>query len=85
MSHILQLAKAAGVRLQAEFRSTPRNRMMLVTYKFAGFHEVAKRGELSIFEHQLDDVQSFPPYVEVEVGDDAMVGAARGAACGTRP
>jgi FkbH-like protein len=85
MSHILQLAQAAGVRLQAEFRSTPRNRMMLVTYKFAGFHEVAKCGELSIFEHQLDDVQSFPPYVEVDVGGDAIVGAARGAACGTRP
>jgi len=85
VSHILQLAKAAGVGLQAEFRSTPRNRMMLVTYKFAGFHEVAKRGELSIFEHRLDDVQSFPPYVEVELGGDAAVGAARGAACGTRP
>jgi FkbH-like protein len=83
LSHILQLAKAAGVRLQAEFRSTPRNRMMLVTYKFAGFHEV-EHGELSIFEHRLDNVQAFPPYVEVEVGGHGGGGdgsTARVAAC----
>ena len=68
ISHILQLAKAAGVRLQAEFKSTPRNRMMLVTYKFAGFQQVDKRGELLIFEHPLEGVQDFPPYVEVNLG-----------------
>lgn len=65
ISHILGLARDAGAALQAEFKSTPRNRMMLVTYKFAGFVEVGKRGELSIFEHPLDNVQPFPGYVEV--------------------
>jgi FkbH-like protein len=70
ISHILQLAKAAGVRLRAKFKSTSRNRMMLVTYKFAGFQEVEKRGELTIFEHRLDDLQPFPPYVEVDLRDD---------------
>jgi len=65
ISHILRLARAAGVRLQAELKPTPRNRMLLVTYKFSGFSEVGKRGELLIFEHPLAEVQAFPPYVEV--------------------
>jgi FkbH-like protein len=69
MNHILQLASAAGVGMQAEFKSTPRNRMMLVTYKFAGFQEIAKRGELLIFEHRLENLQAFPPYVEVDLGE----------------
>ncbi len=74
VSHILQLAKAAGARFQAEFKSTSRNRMMLVTYKFSGFREVAKNGELLVFEHPLTGVQPFPAYVDVDLsagGEDA--------------
>jgi FkbH-like protein len=71
IGHILHLAKAAGVRLRAKFKSTSRNRMMLVTYKFAGFQEIEKRGELTIFEHRLDNLQPFPPYVEVDLRDGA--------------
>ncbi len=69
IGHLLQLAKAAGVRLQAELKPTSRNRMMLVTYKFAGFHQAGKRDEVLIFEHPLDGLQAFPPYVEVRLGD----------------
>lgn len=71
ISHILRLAQAAGVGLQAEFKSTPRNRMMLIAYKFAGFRELEKRGELLLFEHPLAGVQPFPPYVEVQAGEAA--------------
>ncbi|HEX6289932.1 MAG TPA: HAD-IIIC family phosphatase [Herpetosiphonaceae bacterium] len=69
MSHILQMAKAAGVRLQAEFVSNTRNRMMYITYKFSGFKEVEQRGEMTIFEHDLRQIQAFPPYVEVRLLD----------------
>lgn len=79
IGHVLQLAKAAGVRLQAEFKSTPRNRMMLVTYKFAGFHEVARDGELLIFEHGLEGLQAFPAYVEVDLGEPQPPAAATAA------
>jgi|HubBroStandDraft_3_1064219.scaffolds.fasta_scaffold00815_8 FkbH-like protein len=68
--HILHLARDAGVRFQAGFKSTSRNRMMLVTYKFAGFQEVGKRGELLVFEHPLTGLQPFPPYVEVKLDAD---------------
>jgi len=68
MSHIMSLAKEAGAKLQAEFKSNNRNRQMLVTYKFAGFKEVASEGELKIFEHGLENVQPFPDYVDVRLG-----------------
>lgn len=67
LHHLFGLAKAAGVRFISEFRSNDRNRMMLVTYKFNGFREIDRRGEVVIFEHPLDNVQPFPPYVEVEL------------------
>jgi FkbH-like protein len=67
MNHILQMAKAANVRLQAEFVSNNRNRMMYITYKFSGFKEVEQRGELTILENDLSHIQPFPPYVQVHI------------------
>ena len=69
IQHILRLARDAGARLLAELKPTPRNRMMLVTFKFAGFREVEQHGELLVFEHDLQGLQGFPPYVEVRVGE----------------
>ncbi|HXQ38445.1 MAG TPA: HAD-IIIC family phosphatase [Anaerolineales bacterium] len=65
LSHILQLAKRAEVRLRAEFVRTDRNRAMFVTYKFASFKEVERQGDLLIFENDLAQVQPFPNYVTV--------------------
>jgi FkbH-like protein len=68
MSHVMAQAKAAGARLRAEFKPNGRNRMMYVTYKFGGFREVAQDGDLVLFEHDLETVQPFPPYVQVRLG-----------------
>lgn len=65
MNHIMTLAKNAGARLQAEFISNERNRMMYVTYKFGGFKEVEKAGKLAILENDLSHIQPFPGYVQV--------------------
>jgi FkbH-like protein len=67
INHIMKLAKAAGVRLRAEFMPNGRNRMMYVSYKFANFREVERRGELVIFENDLSRIQEFPSYVKVEI------------------
>jgi FkbH-like protein len=64
VNHIAMMARDAGVRLRAEFRSNGKNRMMLVTYKFGGFHEIEKRGELSIFEHGQQHIQLPPQWIE---------------------
>ncbi len=65
IQYILRLAREASVRLLAEFNSNERNRMMQVTYRFAGFREIKKRGGLVVYENDLEDLQEFPDYVEV--------------------
>lgn len=67
MSHVMNLAKAAGARLRAEFVPNGRNRMMEVTYRFGGFREVERRGDMIVFEHDLGTIAPFPEYVEVKI------------------
>ncbi len=67
LNHLLHRARAAGVRLRAEFVSTSRNRMMYVTYKFAGFRELEKNGDRSLMENDLSQIQGFPPYMQIDV------------------
>jgi FkbH-like protein len=67
--HVLRMAKAAGVRLRAEFVSNDRNRQMLITYKFAGFREVERVGEVAIMENDYSAIQPPPPYVDLRVLD----------------
>ena len=67
MTHIMNLAKAAGVPLRAHFVPNGRNRMMYITYKFGGFTEIATEDSLIIFEHTLQDIQPFPDYVDIRI------------------
>lgn len=69
LSHVLERAREARVRLLAEFRPTDRNRQMLVTYKFAGFREVERTADALLLEHPLDAIPPVPPYVRLEVQD----------------
>lgn len=69
LNHIMARAKEHGARLRAEFVSNDRNRMMYVTYKFAGFKEVGRDGALTILESDLARIQPFPGYVRVSVED----------------
>jgi len=67
INHVLMLAREAGTHLQAEFRSNGRNRMMLVTYKFNGFKEKERLGDVILFEHDLQQIQLHPDWVEVSI------------------
>lgn len=67
IQHLRRLAKDAGVRLQAEFLPTDRNRQMLITYKFSGFKEVDRRDDVVVFENDLSQIPANPPYVDVRV------------------
>jgi FkbH-like protein len=67
INHVMNMAKAAGVPLRAEFVSNERNRMMYITYKFGGFKEIEKQGNMSIFENPLNTIQPFPPYIQVRL------------------
>ena len=65
--HILRMAKEAGVKLRAEFLSTDRNRQMLITYRFAGFKEVGRTGDVALMENDYSAIQPPPPYVDLRV------------------
>ncbi|MCE5167970.1 HAD-IIIC family phosphatase [Paenibacillus profundus] len=68
LTYIMQQAKSEGKALRADFKQTDRNRMMYVTYRFANFVEVANDGQGNIlFENDLNQIQPFPPYIEVKV------------------
>jgi FkbH-like protein len=67
LNHIMNLAKQHCVRLRAEFVHTSVNRMMYVTYKFAGFKAVDEVGETTVLENNLNQIQPFPEYVKVQI------------------
>lgn len=69
LSYVMNMAKEAGVRLQAEFVPTNRNRMMDIAYRFSGFREVERVNDLIIFEHDLSSIQSYPDYVDLQIAD----------------
>ena len=70
LNHIIRKAHDVGIVLRADFVETGRNRMMYVTYRFAGMKEISTDG--SIIQLELEDRGSypgFPDYVEVITDD----------------
>ncbi|MEH2023718.1 HAD-IIIC family phosphatase [Nostoc sp.] len=67
LNHVMSLAQSNHVRLLAEFVPNDRNRMMYISYKFAGFKEVDKNGNSVIFENDLSRIQAAPSYVKFQV------------------
>ncbi|CAN5780661.1 HAD-IIIC family phosphatase [soil metagenome] len=67
LNHILGLAAAAGATVRADFVETGRNRMMQVTYAFAGFREVSRDGNQLVLEADLSVRQPPPAYVRLDV------------------
>jgi FkbH-like protein len=65
INYIRKLAQNSGVKLSAEFLPTERNRMMYVTYKFAGFREVDKGHGLIRLGNDLESLPAFPDYIRV--------------------
>jgi FkbH-like protein len=72
LGEILRLAADRAEGLRAEFTDTGRNRIMYVTYRFAGFSEVAREGDTCVLGADLSRVPPRPAYVRVEL--DGMGG-----------
>lgn len=67
LNHVMRLALEAGVRLQADFQPTGRNRMMAITYAFAEFKPVGLAGTQLIFESDLSQIQPCPDFVTLKI------------------
>jgi FkbH-like protein len=73
LNHVIARAKQAGARLLAEFIPNDRNRMMFVTYKFAGFREASRERGTIFLEAPQGSVPPCPPYVELRAEGDAAL------------
>jgi FkbH-like protein len=69
INYIRRLAREHKVPLRAEFVPTDRNRMMYVSYKFAGFRELMRQDGLVILEDQVPEIPPFPEYIRVQLPD----------------
>lgn len=65
LEHVMRGARDAGVSLRAHFVRTPQNRIMLITFRFAGFREVA--GEPLLLEHPLTEINAPPAHLRLIV------------------
>jgi FkbH-like protein len=65
LTYILSLARDAGVRLLAEFKSNDRNRMMFITYRMAGFHEISTKDDTVLLENSFAYIAAFPSYIKI--------------------
>jgi len=68
LHHVMRRANAAGARLLAEFVPTDRNRVMYVTYRFAGFTEHAERDGVHILAGPAGEVPEPPGYLRLNAG-----------------
>lgn len=69
LGHVMRLAAKAAARLQVPVAETGRNRMMVVTLRFAGFRPAGTDGTTTLYEHSLQEVPAVPSWVEVRTGD----------------
>lgn len=69
INHIVREARKAGVRLRGEFIPNERNRIMYITYKFAGFVEVEESDDVIMFENNHQNLQKFPDYIKINFRD----------------
>lgn len=65
LNHVQSLAAEAGVTLRGDFVENGRNRMMYVTYAFAGFEEVARDGPHAVLECRPSAAQPPPAYLSI--------------------
>ena len=69
ISYILHAARDNHAVVQAEFIDSGRNRLMYITYKFAGFVEKGSLGEVQLLQHDLEVIRPLPSFVTLTAPD----------------
>ncbi|MER8903902.1 HAD-IIIC family phosphatase [Mesorhizobium sp. M0772] len=65
LEYIMREARHAGVGFGAHFVRTPQNRIMLITFRFAGFREATD--EPGLLEHSLTEINDPPAHLRLVV------------------
>ncbi|GIJ35217.1 HAD-IIIC family phosphatase [Micromonospora sediminimaris] len=65
LSHLMRQARDACVELHADLVETGRNRMMQITYAFAGFREIDRADQHVTLRADLDVIPPVPPFVRL--------------------
>lgn len=65
ITHIINLAREHNAGLQAHFVPNDRNRMMNITFRFAGFYEANRDGNLVILQHDPTRIPKLPEHVNL--------------------
>ncbi|MDP4177076.1 MAG: HAD-IIIC family phosphatase [Bacillota bacterium] len=73
LNFIAKKAKDSNVELLAEFVPTNRNRVMYITYKFAGFYKVDQRENVEILKADFNKLGELPDYIQLMEGEDLNV------------
>ena len=66
LKYIVNSAMDSNVKLYADFISTDRNRIMYVTYKFTGFREISKNGDVIQLVSEAEKPFKYPDYIDVD-------------------
>lgn len=67
LTHVVGMARKAGVALRAEFIRTERNRMMFITYRLGNFNVIHEDGCAVTLENDCSVLNDFPSYVSVTI------------------
>jgi len=65
LKYIMKSAARENAKLYADFIPTDRNRIMYITYKFAGFKEIMNKNGLVRLEGDLEKSGEYPDYLTV--------------------
>jgi len=68
LHHVMRLARDQGRGLEAELVDTGRNRLMYVTYRFAGFREIGTDGGATVLRADLTAIPDQPRYLRMVDG-----------------
>ncbi|NLR57667.1 HAD-IIIC family phosphatase [Chitinophaga polysaccharea] len=65
LNYILNQAFQTGKKVRADFQQTDRNRMMYLTFKFAGFTVLTNEAGLILFENEAAQLLKLPGYIKI--------------------
>lgn len=72
MIYLMHEARQRNLGVLAEFIPNDKNRMMDMTFRFAGFSECCREGEVHVLRRDLATIPEYPNYINLRVAEVAL-------------